>query len=79
MPCSVEQGYTTRTRCAGQLGAAHQQTTAGVKTLKQELADRQAEHARLQKSLAQAELVIDGQKKRSMLLGLTTTPPAGPR
>jgi transposase len=66
-------------RRAGQLGAAHQQTTAGVKTLKQELADLQAEHARLQKSLAQAELVIDVQKKLSMLLGLTTTPPAGPR
>ena len=66
-------------RRAGQLGAAHQQTAAGVKTLKQELADLQAEHARLQKSLAQAELVIDVQKKLSLLLGLTTTPPAGPR
>jgi transposase len=58
---------------------AHQQTTAGVKSLKQELADLQAEHARLQKSLAQAELVIDVQKKLSMLLGLATTPPDGLR
>lgn len=66
-------------RRAGQFGATHQQTTAGVKTLKQELADLQAEHARLQKSLAQAELVIDVQKKLSMLLGLATTPPDGPR
>src|SRR5215212_8368710 len=66
-------------RRAGQLGAAHQPTTAGVKTLKQELADLQAEHARLQKSLAQAELVIDVQKKLSLLLGLATTLPDGPR
>jgi transposase len=66
-------------RRAGQLGAAHQQTTAGIKTLKQELADLQAEHARLQKRLAQAELVIDVQKKLSMLLGLATTLPDGRR
>lgn len=65
-------------RRTGQLGAVHQQTTADVKTLKQELADLQVEHARLQKSLAQAELVIDVQKKLSMLLGLATTPPDGP-
>jgi transposase len=65
-------------RRAGQLGAAHQGTTAGVKSLKQELAALQAEHSRLQKSFAQAELVIDVQKKLSMLLGLATTPPDGP-
>ncbi len=65
-------------RRAGQLGAAHQQTTAGVKTLKQELAALQAENARLQKTLEQAELVIDVQKKLSMLLGLAMTPPDGP-
>jgi transposase len=66
-------------RRAGQFGATHQQTTASVKSLKQELADLQAEHARRQKSLAQAELVIDVQKKPSMLLGLATTLPDGPQ
>ena len=66
-------------RRAGQLGVGQQQTPARVKTLKQELTDLQAEHARLQKTLEQAELVIDVQKKLSMLLGLATTPPAGPR
>ena len=66
-------------RRAGQLGTAHQQTTAGVKTLKQEIADLQAENTRLQKSLAQAELVIDVQKKLSILLGLATTQPSEAR
>lgn len=65
-------------RRAGQLGTTNQKTTSGVKTLKQELADLQVENARLQKSLEQAELVIDVQKKLSMLLGLATTPPDGP-
>ena len=66
-------------RHVGQLGAADQPATARVKTLKQELAALQAENARLQKTLEQAELVIDVQKKLSMLLGLATTPPDGPQ
>ena len=66
-------------RRAGQLGTAHQKTTSGVKTLKQEIADLQVENARLQKTLEQAELVIDVQKKLSMLLGLETTKPNGRR
>lgn len=60
-------------RRAGQLGTVYQKTTASVKTLKQEIADLQTENARLQKTLEQAELVIDVQKKLSMLLGLETT------
>jgi transposase-like protein len=65
-------------RRAGEFGATDQPTSARVKTLKQELAALQTEQARLQKSLAQAELVIDVQKKLSLLLGLATTPPDGP-
>lgn len=42
------------------------------KTLKQEVAELEAENRRLQKRLSQAELVIDVQKKLSELLGLET-------
>ncbi len=66
-------------RRGGQLGGSQtaQKTTLCVKALRQEVADLQAENTRLQKTLEQAEIVIDVQKKLSLLLGLATPPPNG--
>jgi len=60
---------------AGRLGSSgkERKTKAENKVLKQDLSSLQAENARLQKALEQAELVIDVQKKLSMLLGMETT------
>ena len=57
----------------GRLGSGdkgRRKAPSASQALKQEVAELEAENARLQKALEQAELVIDVQKKLSMLLGL---------
>ena len=64
----------------GRLGAEKKpKEPSSTKALEREIAELAAKNARLEKALEQAELVIDGQKKLSMLLGLETTKRNGQR
>jgi transposase-like protein len=56
----------------GRLGAGVKQARvpSSTKALERKVAELTAKNARLEKALEQAELVIDVQKKLSMLLGL---------
>jgi hypothetical protein len=51
-------------------GGKGKQVPSSTKALEREVAELTAKNARLEKALEQAELVIDVQKKLSMLLGL---------
>ncbi len=59
----------------GRLGSGNKQRKepGTTKALEREVAELSAKNARLEKALEQAELVIDVQKKLSMLLGLEMT------
>ena len=59
----------------GRLGKSEKQAKgqASTKALERKVAELAAKNAQLEKALGQAELVIDVQKKLSMLLGLEMT------
>lgn len=59
-----------KSQSEGRLGAGKRKVRSETKPLKQKMAELEAENTRLQKSLEQAALVIDVQKKLSKLLGL---------